>query len=282
MLFLVAGTTACDRKEPADVGSPVEILDALLAPDAVVTALRGLGGAHYHATAMFRVDTSPKNNSSDGTLPAAPSAVTTTTDLWMDRHGNYRLAESNDQDGGREIVRVGNEVAVALRYGKMIRRSARDSETARFLAEAVGAPWATWEIVRRQVEVESTAPISFRWKLSGRVVDLPDRFSPASGLRKWRETVAVKTLEGQATVDAVRRTLRAFTCKTTFLATRDEVPVEGEMAVSAAVDEVSTSADIVMPSSDVLHPRQRTVLEERALLGGLGAALSSSLKKTRP
>lgn len=280
MVFLVAGTAACGRKTATDARSPVETLDTLLAPDAVVAALRKVGGAHYHATAFFRVDA--RRNNSDGTVPASPSAITTTTDLWLDKHGNYRLVETNDQDGGREIVRVGNEVAVALRYGKMIRRSAQDSETARFLAEAVGAPWAAWEIARRQVDVASSDLLAYRWKPSSRVVDLAAGFPAASGLRTWRASVEVKTLDGRATVDEASRALLEFVCKTTFQAMRDDVPVEGEMAVSSTLDEIGKSPDIVMPTTDTLHPRQRTVLEERALLGGLGASLSSTLKKTRP
>jgi hypothetical protein len=280
MFFLVAGLAACGQKKTADVRSPVESLDAILAPGAIVAALRKVGGAHYHATAYFRVDTRQNRNPSDGTIPASPSAVTTTTDLWLDKHGNYRLVENNDQDGGREIVRVGNEVAVALRYGKMIRRSAQDSETARFLAEAVGAPWAAWEIVRRQVEVESAAQGSYRWKLGGRRVGLPAEFPAPVGLRKWRDSVDVKALEGQAMVDGDSRVLRAFSCKTSFAAVRDDVPIDGDIVVSAAIDEIGKSADIVMPATDTLHPRQRTVLEERALLGGLGASLSSTLKQT--
>jgi hypothetical protein len=280
MFFLVAGMAACGRKKTADVYSPVASLDAIVVPGTIVAALRKVGGAHYHATAYFRVDTRQNRNPGDGTAPASPSAITTTTDLWLDKHGNYRLVENNDQDGGREIVRVGGEVAVALRYGKMIRRSAQDSETARFLAEAVGAPWAIWEIVRRQVEVESAVQGSYRWKLGGRHVDLPAEFPAPAGLRKWRDSVDVKALEGQAMVDGANRALRTFSCKTSFVAARDGVPIDGEMVVSAALDEIGTSADIVMPANDTLHPRQRTVLEERALLGGLGASLSSTLKKT--
>ncbi len=262
------------------MSSPAQSLDAIIVPSAIVAALRKLGGAHYHATAYFRVDTRQNRNPGDGTIPVSPSAITTTTDLWLDKHGNYRLVEDNDQDGGREIVRVGNEVAVAMRYGKMIRRSAQDSETARFLAEAVGAPWAIWEIVRRQVEVESAAQDTYRLKPSGRHVDRPAEFPAPAELRKWRDTVDVKALEGQAMVDGANRALRTFSCKTSFAAVRDDVPIDGELVVSAALDEIGTSADIVMPATDTLHPRQRTVLEERALLGGLGARLSSSLKKT--
>jgi len=72
----------------------------------------------------------------------------------------------------------------------------------------------------------------------------------------------------------------AFACKTAFQAVRDQLPVEGEVAVSATLDQVGKVADIAMPEAETLHVRQRTILEERALLGGLSA--SPLAKKPAP
>jgi hypothetical protein len=279
--FVVAAA-GCGQKRAVVAHSGLETLDAALAPAGFAAALRKAGGGHLHATALFHVDTGSKADPGDGSKPASPSAVTTTTDLWMDKQGNFRLVESNDQDGGREIVRVGGEVAVALRYGKMIRRSAQDSENTRFVAEALGAPWAAWEIVRRQVEVDDAGQGAYRLRQSSRLVDLPAGFPAAEGLRKWRDTVDVKTLEGQATVDLGTHLPLAFACKTAFQAVRDQLPIAGEVNVAAALDQVGRVADLAMPEAEPLHVRQRTILEERALLGGLGASLSSAAKKTRP
>jgi len=277
--FFLALAGSCQKKT-AVAPSGLSTLDAALQPSAMAASLRKLGGAHFHATAMFRVDAA--RNPNDGSKPASPSVVTTSTDLWMDKGGNFRLVESNDLDGGREVVRVGNEVVVALRHGKMIRRATQDTEGARFLAEALGAPWAAWEIVRRQVEVEGGGERPYRMKLGSRLVDLPAAFLPAQGLRGWRETVEVKSLEGRATLEANGLALRAFFCKTAFAATRDGLPVEGAVEVTAVLDQVGTVADITLPAAETLHPRQRTVLEERALLGGLGASLSSAVKEGEP
>jgi hypothetical protein len=276
MMFLVLA--ACSQKKPNVARTDLETLDAALAPTTIAASLRKLGGAHFHATAMFRVDAAGKKDANDGSKPASPSVVTTTTDLWMDKQGNFRLVESNDQDGGREVVRVGNEVAVALRYGKMIRRSTQDTESSRFLTEALGAPWAAWELARCQVEVERGNSGAHRLKLGPRLVELPKGLSRAEGLRGWRETVDVKTLDGQVTLDAAGHAVRAFACKMSFVAVRAGLPVEGAMDVVAAVDQAGAVADIVLPEADTLHPRQRTVLEERALLPGLGASLSSANK----
>jgi hypothetical protein len=257
-------------------------MDGALAPSAFAAAMRKAGGAHFHGSAMFRVDPQRLPDPGDGTKPASPSAVTTTTDLWMDKQGNFRLVESNDQDGGREIVRVGGEVAVALRYGKMIRRAAQDSENARFLAEALGAPWAAWEIVRRQVEVEQPNQGVFRFKLGNRMASLPAGFPPTEGLRKWRDTVEVTRLEGEATLASEGQVPLAFACKAAFRAVRDQLAIQGEVGISATLDEVGKVADIAMPEAETLRMRQRTVLDERALLGGLGAGLSPAAKRAVP
>jgi hypothetical protein len=278
----VVATTGCGQKKAAVQISGLERMDGALAPSAFAAAMRKAGGAHFHGSAMFRVDPERLPDPGDGTKPASPSAVTTTSDLWMDKQGNFRLVESNDQDGGREIVRVGGEVAVALRYGKMIRRAAQDSENARYVAEALGAPWAAWEIVRRQVEVEQPNQGVFRFKLGNRLASLPAGFPPAEGLRKWRDTVEVTRLEGEATLATDGQVPLAFACKATFRAVRDQLAIVGEVVISAALDDVGKVADIAMPEAETLRMRQRTVLDERALLGGLGAGLSPAVKRAAP
>jgi hypothetical protein len=276
--ILALAITACGGKKTGARRAPAEILDHALSPATLAAELRKLGGGHVHATATFRVRLSNAAAPADGSKPASPDQVTTTTDLWMDPQGNFRLVEVNDQDGGREIVRVGGEVAVALRYGKMIRRATQDSETARHLGEALGGPWAAWEIVRRQVEVEG-GPNDYRLRFADRRTGLPSVFPPEEGLRKWRDSVAVKTLEGQASFEPGSLALRSFDCKTSYQAMRDGAAVEGDLAVSMSVDEVGKTAAIAFPPSDTLQTRQRTVLEERALLGGIAASAAWGAKK---
>jgi hypothetical protein len=109
-------------------------------------------------------------------------------------------------------------------------------------------------------------------KLGGRLVPLPAGFPATDGLRKWRDTVSVKSLEGQVTLDGKGQLPLAFACKARFEAVRDQLPITGEVAVSATLAELGKVPEVVMPEADTPHPRQRTVLEERALLGGLGRA----------
>ena len=257
-LLLVAALSGCGQAKRDGIVAPDQELETAIQPAALVSGLRRLSGAHFHATAAFRV--------SAATAPDAGGrdAITTTTDLWIDKQGNFRLAESNDQDGGREVVRVGSELAVALRYGKLMRRPAQDPEPQRFLEEGVGAPSAAWDTVRRFVEVVPAGSRAFHLSKAAHERPAP---AAATALRKWRETVDVQTLAGDARLDASGG-LQAFSLNTRFRAIRDGSTIEGEIAVAASVDQVV--APVTMPAAETLQARQRTILDERALLGGLG------------
>ncbi len=276
--LLSAAFGGCASKKSGAVQSPLETLDAVLAPEAVAATLRRAGGGHFHSTALLRVEASRKADPAEGKL-ASPPAITTTTDLWLDRQGNFRLLEINDQDGGREIVRVGRDIAVALRYGKLVKRMAEDAESARFLAEATGAPRTAWEIVRRQVEVKGSDG-RYELALGPRLAELPAGFSPGGDLQKWRDSIDVKSLAGSVGLSGgTERVLGTIACKATFRATRDAlprdaVPIDGEVAVSATIDQIGRVPDVTMPDAETLHVRQRTILEEKALLGGIRSSVS--------
>jgi hypothetical protein len=273
--------SACAGKRAAR-RAPVESLDDALAPGKMAALLREQGGAHVHVSSVFRVDLAGAKPSAPAGAPVSPAAVTTTTDLWLDKHGNFRLQEMSDQDTGRDIVAVGGEIAVGLRYGKMIRRPAQSGEGgegSRYLAQALGAPWACWEIVRRQVEVEG-APAEYRLRLGPRR-ELPAGFPAADGLRKWRATVTAQSVDGHARMQPGGKLLLDFTCMTDYRAARDGVPIEGNAAVAMAVDELGTTGDVVMPESETLSTRQRTILDERALLGGIRSAPSYEGRSSR-
>lgn len=255
---------ACGSKKNAAARSPIETLDAVLAPDALAASLQKAGGGHFHAIALFRIEASSQADAKQG-KPASPPAVTTMTDVWIDRAGNFRLLETNDQDGGREIVRVGREIAVGLRYGKLVKRSSQDVESAGFLAEALGGPRTAWEVVRAQVEAKSAGG---RIELGvGHKVVLPPGFSSSGPLQKWRDSIDLKSLVGSVSLNGQLPT--SFECTASFRARRDHLALEGEVAVSATIDQLGQVADVTMPDADTLHVRQRTILEEKALLGGL-------------
>jgi hypothetical protein len=238
-------------------------LEQALRPEAAVTGLRKVAGGHWHATASFRMAETGK--SADA---GAPGLITTTTDLWMDKAGNFRLVETNDQGGQREVVRVAGELAVALSGGKLVRRPAIEPEPTRLLEEALGAPWAAWDVVHRYAAVEREGG---GLRLNRR--NEPLALAPATTAgRAWRDSVEVQALEGQARLHTESGVLQAFTLHTRFSAKRDQLPIDGEIAVNGSLQDLGTVPAITMPDAEPVPTRQRTILDERALLGGLGAA----------
>jgi hypothetical protein len=265
VLGLALGTAACGGPPPPETRSPFEELDALLRPVAQAGSVRRLPSAHVAGSWTFRV--SPAGAAEAARDDHPRDSITTKTDLWLDRRGQYRLVETNDQDGGRQVVRYGHDLAIALRHGKMIRRPALEPEPTRFLEEAVGGPWSAWETVRR-FAIVSRGPAGYQLSRNPSHVVVV-RSSEGSPLRRWRDTVEVQDLSGEARVDPRTGALLAFTLDAHFTATRDGLPLTGEVAVTSRIDSIGSTASIVPPAADELEPRPRSILEERALLGDL-------------
>jgi hypothetical protein len=259
---------ACGRRaqgpEPRLTPLPEAVRPAFLAE-----AARKLGGAHYHATLRYAV----------GRAGATPLAVTTTTDVWLDRAGNYRLRDENDRDGGREVVLTGRELAVALRYGKMIRRVAEEPEPSQLLAEGLGAPAAAFELCAPQAHIEKSraehevGPAYTAYELSlGEATKSAAPALPLVGLRAWRGNVALDKLTGRAVVDDATGALVAFELTAAWGVkgpNGEGAAEQGTVEVHAALTEVGATAAIERPAADELVLRQRTVPEARELLRGL-------------
>ncbi len=255
----------CKRGAAPRPATPSDELDVALAPPAIVAALRKLGGGHVHGTATWKIQ--PLGQ--DGTSPS--DAVTTTTDLWIDSSGNFRLTETNDRDGGREVILAGHELAVALRHGKLMRRPATESESSRFLHEAIGAPVAAWEILRRAAAVQKTdAPDATTYRINRSQPHPVPTAGLESPLRKWRDTIVVASLSGEIRLEPRTRAPLFVSAEAHFSARRSNEPIEGDLLVNSAVDGIGHIDPVVMPATaETLAPRQRTILDERALLDGL-------------
>jgi hypothetical protein len=92
--------------------------------------------------------------------------------------------------------------------------------------------------------------------------------------RAWRDTVDVHELEGRAQLHTGSSALDAFSLRSRFTAKREQLPIEGEIAVNGGLKDPGAVPAITMPDAEPVPTRQRTILDERALLGGLGAAAS--------
>jgi hypothetical protein len=163
--------------------------------------------------------------------------------VWVDRSGNYRFREQNDRDGGREVVLYGRELSVALRYGKMIRRVAEEPEPSRLLEEALGAPFAVFDLVARKALVTRAGTelvggaraTVFELKPSdGRKADpAPSR----EGLQKWRNDASIDSLQGRVLVDDATGALLRCDLTAKFTTPADPKPVQGTVEVSTLLSE---------------------------------------------
>jgi hypothetical protein len=262
---LALGATSCGRARESETRRETASLAEALGPTYFARALRGLGVAHFHGTARLAAGTS-----------APDDGVTTTTDVWLDRAGNWRLVETNDRDGGREVARVGRDLFVALRYGKMIHRIAEEPEPTRLLEEALGAPWAAWEIARPQVALERVGPKggggskATEYRLSRAAARTDDLKAPApTGLRAWRAHAAVDDVSGHALVDDASGALLQVDVTAKFTTKRDGKDLHGVIEAHGALTEVGNTATVTAPAAEELALRQRLVPEQRDLLAGL-------------
>ncbi len=267
-LMAVVGVGGCkrDRNQGTVPAQKVAVLADALRPDACAAALKRIGGAHFHATSRFTV----------GPSGGTPNVVTTTTDVWVDRTGNYRFREQNDRDGGREVVLYGRELSVALRYGKMIRRVAEEPEPSRLLEEAVGAPFAVFDLVARKARV-ARAGTELVGGARATVFELRPGDSAGSdsapgldGLRKWRNKASIDGLSGRVVVDDATGALVRCDLTAKFATAGDPKPVEGVVDVHTVLTDVASTAPIEKPAAEDLAMRQRTQPEQKELLRGLG------------
>ncbi|HEX3902831.1 MAG TPA: hypothetical protein VH853_08260, partial [Polyangia bacterium] len=211
--FVALDAGGCGRDAGKSEARQAAALADAIRPAFFAEALRKLGGGHYHATLRYAI----------GRAGAAPLAITTTTDVWLDRSGNYRLREENDHDGGREIVLSGRELGVALRYGKMIRRVAEEPEPTRLLEEGLGAPWAAFELGGPRARVEKTgsdlvggAQATTYAVTLGEGSSVAKPWPSATGLRAWRGDATIETLAGRASVHDATGALLAADLTATF------------------------------------------------------------------
>jgi hypothetical protein len=266
LVCVASAAPGCARAPDAEARRQTATLAEALRPAFFAGALRHAGGAHYRGTARFAAG-----------FETPDDGVTTTTDVWVDRAQNYRIAETNDRDGGREVVRLGRELYVALRYGKMIRRVAEEPEPTNLLEEALGAPWAAWEIAAPYATITrggselvgGAKATEYRVTRAAARTDDPASAAGNKGLRAWRADAVVSTLAGRALVDDATGALVKIDLTATFTAKRDGRALQGALEVHGALDAVASTPAIARPASEDLAMRQRIVPEQRDLLAGL-------------
>lgn len=304
MALALLGATACRSSAPKP-SEPAAALETALFPMGFASRLVNLGRAHVH-------DVSQMSATVDG---GDTETVTTDTDVWSDETGNFRVVEVNDRDGGREIVRYGKQLAVALRYGKLIKRAAIAPEPANLLAEALSAPFAFLDLARAGAIVDdmgeeklaSGRPAKI-YKLSLQPKQYFDVLADAKGTRDWRRTIVLDELQGTVKVDVATRvpvegvlhaayrmrrggdtkgadSKKADSKRADSKDASNGVPMHGRFDVKLLTSDIGSSPEIAPPEAEEVPPRQRTVQEEKTLLGGIASRalpVRGSVKKEKP
>jgi len=276
LLAALIGAGACHgrRAEPGAARRAAALAEAVQ-PSFLARALRQVGGAHFHGVSRFAV----------GRSGAPPLSVTTTTDVWVDRAGNYRFREENDRDGGREVVLYGRELSVALRYGKMIRRVAEEPEPSRLLAEALGGPAAALDLVTSQARIAPAGAESvgganasaFSLALADDAPQVGASGPAFSGLRAWRGAATIKTLTGRMVIDDASGALIKADLTATFTAKADADPAEeGSLDVHTVLSDIASTPPVLPPAAEELVLRQRTLPEMHELLRGIAEPRSAA------
>lgn len=278
--------SACRSQEPAAADDPSAILTRALQPAAIAAVLRARGGAHLSAKTHFHVEATQ--------TPEAFTAqdITTGTEAWVDGKGGFRFVEENDHDGGREVTAAGSEIAIGLRYGKLMRRPAREGEAADLLAQALGGPLSGWDLIAGAAAVEAagkaegaTAGLTHvaRYRISldaDRAAPArDDQASPRPGIAAWRSTARFETVSGELLVarpdaaadpQAAAGALVGATLAVTFTAWQGDVPVRAAVDVSFAVDQVGGAPEVaISEDAEALWIGQRTLPVENKLLDNL-------------
>jgi hypothetical protein len=193
------------------------------------------------------------------------------------------------------VVLHGRELSVALRYGKMIRRVAEEPEPSRLLEEALGAPWAAFELsapvarVTRSGEERMSGAKASVYELALAAGDKPKAAAlragtrPAVGLRSWRKDATVQALSGRAVVDDATGALIRADLNVRFAAKGEGGPVAGTLEVHSELQEIAATQPITRPEqAQELAFRQRLIPEQRELLRGLPQAPAPEPPRQKP
>jgi hypothetical protein len=161
----------------------------------------------------------------------------------------------------------------------MIRRIAEEPEPSRLLEEALGAPFAVFDLVARKARV-TRAGTDVVGGAKATVFELQpsdgagsEPGPPVAGLRKWRSNASIDAVAGRIVVDDATGALVRCDLTAKFATTEaGEKPVQGNVEVHTVLSDVASTQPIQKPAAEDLAMRQRTLPEQRELLRGLGQA----------
>jgi len=190
----------------------------------------------------------------------------------------YHAAYANTADYGREVIFEGGSLFLRPRYAKWHRRAPNDEHEAAAIRDHMYAVLGDYfDVVAHAAEVSAKGATKAAGR-DGRQVEI--KLAPSPGKppkqvltqRKWRESVTVQALTGEATLDADTAIPLHARFSATFTFVRDGRTFTETIEVGHDVSGIGQAVALATPPADevVTTPeRSREVDERDTLLQGM-------------
>jgi hypothetical protein len=201
-----------------------------------------------------------------------------TTTIELGAGESFRAVYENSADYGREVIFEGGHLFLRPRYSKWHRRAPNEpAEPAHTRDQMYAVLGDYFAVVAHAAEVTDKGPAKAAGR-DGRRVEIkldPTPAKPAAQVltqRKWRESVTVQALEGDAVLDADSAAPLQARFKATFTFSRDGRTFTQTLEVGQEVTGVGSAVALVTPPPEevVVTPERSHEVDERdELLKGM-------------
>lgn len=275
-LLVLLLVCACGRRGDENLGlsagadKTAPELSKLTQPEELARALalgghaldERLGPHRMDATSTLKLDSSGRD----------PQSLDERFSVQSDGRGAVHLVHDNSRGNGFEATALGADLYVKPRYGRFVRRKIESDELERLRATAESAAAADLRLLSRFVQVREAGTASIAGhagvKLSLSARSTPDA-APAESEpgRKWRETLAVRYIDGDVVVDAKTGAPLTVRLDAAYTFLRDGKPMSATLAYKQTTS--ATPGAIAAPSDYATLERPRPMLDRQTLLEGL-------------
>ena len=191
--------------------------------------------------------------------------------------GDYRATTVNSADYGREVIALGGQLYLRPRYALWHGRGPEAEDEADAIRDQLAAVLGDYlDLCARGLEVSDQGPIQAAGRaahrLELRLAPRPARVDRATvRQRAWRETVVVKALSGEVTLDDELGVALAARLSAEVSFVRDGTSLTMTIAVSQAVEPIAAPTIAPPPAENTVATpeRSREVDDRNALLQGI-------------
>ena len=243
-----------------ELEKPAELVRAASQPGAGLD--QKLGPRRIEASSQLKVEPPGK--------PAELYDESYTLD--SDGKGALHLQHDSGTQSGMEAIVSGGQLYVRPRFGKFVQRRPEGDEVDRLrvVVEGVGGDYLAllerWLLVREdgRVQVAGRPGVKLKLQAVPEPTSAPAERDPA---RAWRDTVKVRYVDGELTVDAASGALLAARLNTSYTFRKDGKPY----AVTLSFKQTTAPPQPIEPPAVFIQAPRRTrpMLDRDELLKGL-------------